>query len=68
MAIENAVGPIHQRDDFLQQNTPRSNVRMIARSNPEKRNPVRSGISVFGAIMPTRRDKKFATPQAVIKR
>jgi hypothetical protein len=68
MTIVSAAGPIHQRDNFLQENTPRSRVTGIARMSTKNRNPKRSGIRIFDASFPTKTVRKLATPQAAIKR
>jgi hypothetical protein len=67
MAIASAAGPIHQRDNFLQKTAPRSKVTGIAKIRMKNKNPKRSGIRIFGAILPTKMVRKLATPQAAIK-
>jgi hypothetical protein len=68
MAIDSAVGPIHQRDNFLQKTAPRSKVTGIAKISTKNKNPKRSGIRIFGAVLPTKMVRKLATPHAVTKR
>jgi hypothetical protein len=47
---------------------PRSKVTGIAEIRVKNNTPKRSGIRIFGALLPTKTVRKLATPQAPIKR